>query len=175
MSQYNVIFIIDLISLYGVRFQFRIILFLFKYIHTLWSKVIGRFLREKKEKWRDQGGIEITKKWAKKTKGRKKKRRRGKKNRKELRDYHGRGRGEGEERAISRQRAFAAAGPVAGSFSRVNHDEERGHRGWERRRRRKGVGKRAAEGREKKKKENEKKASSEQLGNRQESRVIVWR
>lgn len=136
MSQYNVIFIIDLISLYGVRFQFRIILFLFKYIHTLWSKVIGRFLREKKEKWRDQGGIEITKKWAKKTKGRKKKRRRGKKNRKELRDYHGRGRGEGEERAISRQRAFAAAGPVAGSFSRVNHDEERGHRGWERRRRR---------------------------------------
>ena len=129
MSQYNVIFIIDLISLYGVRFQFRIILFLFKYIHTLWSKVIGRFLREKKEKWRDQGGIEITKKWAKKT-------RRGKKNRKELRDYHGRGRGEGEERAISRQRAFAAAGPVAGSFSRVNHDEERGHRGWERRRRR---------------------------------------
>ena len=130
MSQYNVIFIIDLISLYGVRFQFRIILFLFKYIHTLWSKVIGRFLREKKEKWRDQGGIEITKKWAKKTKGRKKKRRRGKKNRKELRDYHGRGRG------ISRQRAFAAAGPVAGSFSRVNHDEERGHRGWERRRRR---------------------------------------
>ena len=91
--------------------------------------MIGRFLREKKEKWRDQGGIEITKKWAKKTKGRKKKRRRGKKNRKELRDYHGRGRGEGEERAISRQRAFAAAGPVAGSFSRVNHDEERGHRG----------------------------------------------
>ena len=135
MSQYNIIFIIDLKK--DTEFDFNSeLLFLFKYIHTLWSKVIGRFLREKKEKWRDQGGIEITKKWAKKTKGRKKKRRRGKKNRKELRDYHGRGRGEGEERAISRQRAFAAAGPVAGSFSRVNHDEERGHRGWERRRRR---------------------------------------
>lgn len=135
MSQYNIIFIIDLKK--DTEFDFNSeLLFLFKYIHTLWSKVIGRFLWEKKEKWRDQGGIEITKKWAKRTKGRKKKRRRGKKNRKELRDYHGRGRGEGEERAISRQRAFAAAGPVAGSFSRVNHDEERGHRGWERRRRR---------------------------------------
>lgn len=77
----------------------------------------------------DRDNEKVEKKRAKRTKGRKKKRRRGKKNRKELRDYHGRGRGEGEERAISRQRAFAAAGPVAGSFSRVNHDEERGHRG----------------------------------------------
>lgn len=42
-----------------------------------------------------------------------------------------------EKRAISRQRAFAAAGPV-GSFSRVNRDEERTQGGKEGRR--KGVG-----------------------------------
>lgn len=86
-----------------------------------------------------------------------------------------------KRRAISRQRAFAATGPVGGSFSpalttlpamTAREKQEAGKRNGGRAR---VSGAKARREQENEKKKNEKKASSEQLGNRQESRVIVWR
>lgn len=161
-------------------------IYLFFLIKSDWDP--RRFLQETNRREIAGSRVEIAKKLKKedeerkeegeKTKEEEEGRRKGRKMKKNYAIIR-RGRKKG---AISRQRAFAAAGPTLG-FSRVNHGKKRTG-GVERRRRRRrrrrrekergrARGKRAAERRRKRRMR--KKASSEQLGNRQESRVIVWR